>query len=96
MAKYHGATNLNILALVEDDQFWGETMPKMIEYSLSHEKQSSISSRIDMLLANQSHMIELSRAQILMILINMFLCTLPKQTHRNYLTFAALMNTRDK
>lgn len=96
MAKYHGAANLKILRLIEDEQFWMETLPKMIEYSLSHEKQSSISSRIDMLIANQAHMVELTRAQVLMILINMFLCTLPKQTHRDYLTFVSLMNAREK
>jgi hypothetical protein len=62
--------------------FWNETIPQMLLYASNTSNLQSISSKIPILTQRNSKTIELTRAEILMILISMFLCMLPKQSHR--------------
>ncbi len=68
----------------------------MVQYALAKEKQQSISCRVPTLPAQTPRIIEVTRAQVLMILINMFFCTLPWQTFRQYLSFSSLMSVKEK
>ena len=68
----------------------------MLRYALARDKQLSISSKIPTLPAGISRIVEVTRAQVLMILINMFLCTLPWQSCRLYLSFSSLMSIKEK
>lgn len=89
--KFMGIQSLKNLEAIDDEKFWDFTMPKMLKYASDEALQDSISSCIEMLLPRDSKAITLSRTQILMILINIFLHTFPKQSNRSEITFAYLM-----
>lgn len=80
--KFVGITALKNLEAIDDEDFWGNAMPQMLKYATDEALQDSISSCIEMLLPKYSSTVTLSRTQVMMILINMFLHTFPKQSHR--------------
>ena len=70
----------------------------MLEYAEDDKKQKSIASNIRMLVPTKNEVLSLTKAQVFMVLVNMFLCIFPKQTNRktSHYNFAQLMTVTEK
>lgn len=97
-AKYEGITNLKNLQRIEDEEFWNRTVPILLEYAEDDKKQKSIASNIRMLVPTKNEVLSLTKAQVFMVLVNMFLCIFPKQTNRktSHYNFVQLMTVTEK
>ena len=97
-AKYEGVTNLRNLQKIDDEEFWNRTVPTLLEYAEEDRKQRSISSKIRMLIPKKNQNLSLTKAQVFMVIVNMFLCIFPKQTNRktSHYNLVQLMTITDK
>jgi hypothetical protein len=77
MTKFYLTNITNLELLIEDDDFWQNTLPKVITFTIDN--IHAISSKVRLLIANESQVVELSRKDILLIISSMFLGIMPMQ-----------------
>ena len=94
-AKYSKVKDLRNLDEIDDHDFWSWSVPFILEVLLKEENQKQISSSIEMLASGRSKTTLLSKFKIFLILSNMLMCCLPRQAHRNNLSFAELLGTKE-
>lgn len=81
-AKREKIKNIDNLSKLDDEDFWNLTMLEILELASNIEMQKLISSNVQMLIPNSNFTVKVSKAQIFITLIDMFLCIFPKQTSR--------------
>jgi hypothetical protein len=94
-AKYSRIRDLKNLDRIPNDEFWSRVVPTMLEYVNDERVQKKISACVEMLPRKQSKVVSLTKFQVFLILTNMFMCIMPRQSHTNNLSFCHLMSSKE-
>jgi hypothetical protein len=90
--RFHKTENIKNLDLIEDDDFWGLALPKLVQLLLAHLPKLGCSIR--MLPPEMSRVVRVTRLEALLIIGCVFLGIMPKQSHEEGVSMGELMTLR--
>ena len=90
--RFHRTENIINLERIDDDDFWGLALPKLIQLLLAHLPKLGGSIRI--LPTEMNRVIKINRLEALLVIGCMFFGIMPKQYHEETVSMGELMTLR--